>query len=437
MHDLRLVGVHEDGEHLLLTGPGGEQYLLTVDESLRAAVRRDRALLGQLQIEMSGELRPREVQSQIRAGASAEEVAARSGWPVERVRRYEGAVLAERAHITDLGRAVTLRRRGSDPTPPTLSSRVERRLSERGVDIRQIVWDSWRPESGPWMLTVRFAAGGREREARWIFDQVARTVSAQDDEALWLSEDEKPPAPPQAAPHLSAVPTVTAVPSPPAGTTLYDLDADGGIDPTRAASGASRRGAGSAERSQLAQPTAPMPAGPMAAAEDPAEDPAEGSGGAPGGPSSVDLIGAMRQRRHGRRRATSEPAAEERPDRAVEQEPLDLEPVEYDPELHGTPPAAHPFPFPERVRPTKRAPARPRMPASGEEAPPAASRVSSSASAAGAVAPRPRGFGPPPATSSGGPSLSTSAPAQPPAHRRARRASVPSWDEIMFGGKRD
>ena len=33
MHDLRLVGVHEDGEHLLLSGPDGEQYLLTVDES--------------------------------------------------------------------------------------------------------------------------------------------------------------------------------------------------------------------------------------------------------------------------------------------------------------------------------------------------------------------------------------------------------------------
>jgi hypothetical protein len=410
MHDLRLVGVHEDGEHLLLTGPGGEEYLLAVDESLRAAVRRDRALLGQLQIEMSGELRPREVQSQIRAGASADEVAARSGWPVERVRRYEGAVLAERAHITDLGRAVTLRRRGSDPTPPTLGSRVERRLSERGVDIRQIVWDSWRPESGPWMLTVRFAAGGREREARWIFDQVARTVSAQDDEALWLSEDEKPPAPPQAAPHLSAVPTVTAVPSPPAGTTLYDLDADGGIDPSRAEGGGSSRRA------------------------------AEDQAGAAGGPSSVDLIGAMRQRRHGRRRATSEPANEEGPDRTVEQEPLDLEPVEYDPEVHGTPPAAHPFPFPERVRPAKRATSRPRPPASTNDAPPPATRATgaaSSAPAAGAAAPRPRGFGPPPPTSSSGPSLSTSAPIQPPAHRRARRASVPSWDEIMFGGKRD
>ena len=95
MHDLRLVGVHEDGEHLLLTGPDGEQYVLAVDEPLRAAVRRDKAHLGQLQIAMSGDLRPREVQAQIRAGATAEEVAERSGWPLDRVRRYEGAVGAE------------------------------------------------------------------------------------------------------------------------------------------------------------------------------------------------------------------------------------------------------------------------------------------------------------------------------------------------------
>ena len=267
MHDLRLVGVHEDGEHLLLSGPGGEQYLLTVDESLRAAVRRDRAHLGQLQIEMSGELRPREVQAQIRAGATAEEVASRCGWPVDRVRRYEGAVLAERAHITELGRHVTLRRRGSDTTAPTLSSRVEQRLSGRGVDLQQNVWDSWRAEDGPWMLTLRFLAGGREREARWLFDQASRTVTAQDDEALWLSEDEKPPAPPPAAPHLSAVPTVSALAASTAGDHLYDVEADGGINPADA----------------ITIETA----------------------------SAVDLVDAMRQRRHGRRRLTS---SEEFPD---------------------------------------------------------------------------------------------------------------------------
>ena len=223
---------------------------------------------------MSGELRPREVQAQIRAGATAEEVSARTGWPLDRVRRYEGAVLAERAHITDLARAVTLRRRGSDAAPPTLSARVDQRLAARGVDVRQNVWDSWRAEDGPWMLTLRFAAGGREREARWLFDPSARTVTAQDDEALWLSEDEKPPAAPMAAPHLSAVPTVTAMPSGPdrrrsptrsavgSGDRIYDVDAEGGLD---AAEPVSLRGAVRGRPGRRDAPAPARPAPPAAA----------------------------------------------------------------------------------------------------------------------------------------------------------------------------
>ena len=96
MRDLRLVGVHEDGQHLLLSDSEGEHYRVRLDEPLRAAVRRDRPRLGQLQIEIDGGMRPREVQALIRAGLSAEEVAERSGWTAEKVARYEGPILAER-----------------------------------------------------------------------------------------------------------------------------------------------------------------------------------------------------------------------------------------------------------------------------------------------------------------------------------------------------
>ena len=42
MRDLRLIGVHDDGEHLLVTDDSGEEYRLRIDEPLRAAARRDR-----------------------------------------------------------------------------------------------------------------------------------------------------------------------------------------------------------------------------------------------------------------------------------------------------------------------------------------------------------------------------------------------------------
>ena len=93
MQDLRLIGVHEDGQHLLLADADGGRYRLTLDEALRAAARRDRPRLGQLQIEIEGGLRPREVQALIRRGLSAQEVADRAGWTLEKVRRFEGPVI--------------------------------------------------------------------------------------------------------------------------------------------------------------------------------------------------------------------------------------------------------------------------------------------------------------------------------------------------------
>ncbi|MGB7817938.1 MAG: septation protein SepH, partial [Ornithinibacter sp.] len=99
MQDLRLIGVHEDGQHLLLTDAQGARFRVSLDDALRAAARRDRPRLGQLQIEIDGGLRPREVQALIRRGLSTEEVADRAGWTVEKVRRFEGPVLAEREHV--------------------------------------------------------------------------------------------------------------------------------------------------------------------------------------------------------------------------------------------------------------------------------------------------------------------------------------------------
>ncbi|MFN8045088.1 MAG: septation protein SepH [Dermatophilaceae bacterium] len=108
MQDLRLIGVHEDGEHLLLSDADGQRYRVPLDEQLRVAARGDRPRLGQLQIEIEGGLRPREIQALIRSGLSAAEVADRSGWTVEKVQRFEGPVLAEREFIAIRARAARL-----------------------------------------------------------------------------------------------------------------------------------------------------------------------------------------------------------------------------------------------------------------------------------------------------------------------------------------
>jgi pentapeptide MXKDX repeat protein len=318
MPDLRLVGVHDDGEHLLLVDDHGDRYLLAVDEALRAAVRRDRPRLGQLQLETQGGLRPRDVQARIRAGATSEEVAVLAGWSVEKVRRYEGPVLAERAHVADLARRVRLRRRGGETV--LLGTEVAARLEDRGVPADSVAWDAWRTEDGPWTVVVYFAAGGRERQARWHMDLTSSSVTPVDDEARWLSEESAPADGPVPGLRLSAVPS----------SGVYDIEADGGVGSSAARDTASRTRTVS-------------------------------SGNPPAGTAaSLDLVTAMRSRRRepGRgmpvRTATARPLASSTDDPAAvpgsrhpahqagRRRPSPPEPLELDPTLMDDPPAAHP-----------------------------------------------------------------------------------------------
>jgi len=232
MQDLQLIGVHEDGEHLLLAGADDERFQMPVNEALRAAIRRDRPHFGRVQIEADGGLRPREVQALIRAGASTDEAANRAGWTVEKVHRYEGPILAEREHVAGLAQQARLRthtlpsRSGvSDGgSATTLSERVVERLRERDVEVTEASWDSWRNEGGPWTVVLTFAAGGRQRQASWSFDLADRTVAAVDDEARWLSEEVQEAKGPIPAPTLN--------PGLGRETTVYDVEAEGGMRPS-------------------------------------------------------------------------------------------------------------------------------------------------------------------------------------------------------------
>ena len=105
MRTARPLGLTPDGTSLLVVTSDGEHIAVTADERLRAAIRDDRARLGQLEIDMESSLRPREIQARIRAGESLEEVARDAGMPVERVQAFAGPVLAEREHVVGLALA--------------------------------------------------------------------------------------------------------------------------------------------------------------------------------------------------------------------------------------------------------------------------------------------------------------------------------------------
>jgi len=117
MREARLVGLSQDGKQVILAmAETGEEFAIPVDDRLRAALRGDRARLGQLEIQMESALRPRDIQARIRAGESPEAVAAVAQMPMERVMAFAGPVLAERDHIASLAQRASVRRRGSRPT---------------------------------------------------------------------------------------------------------------------------------------------------------------------------------------------------------------------------------------------------------------------------------------------------------------------------------
>ncbi|WP_374985469.1 septation protein SepH [Streptomyces fradiae] len=185
MPELRVVAVSNDGTRLVLKAADNTEYTLPIDERLRAAVRNDRPRLGQIEIEVESHLRPRDIQARIRAGASAEEVAQLAGIPVERVRRFEGPVLAERAFMAERARKTPVRRPGEN-AGPQLGEAVQERLLLRGAEKDTVAWDSWRRDDGTWEVLLVYRVAGEVHTASWTYDPPRRLVQAVDAEARAL-----------------------------------------------------------------------------------------------------------------------------------------------------------------------------------------------------------------------------------------------------------
>ncbi|MFF9818014.1 septation protein SepH [Streptomyces sp. NPDC014006] len=210
MPELRVVAVSNDGTRLVLKAADSTEYTLPIDERLRAAVRGDRPRLGQIEIEVESHLRPRDIQARIRAGATAEEVAQMAGIPVDRVRRFEGPVLAERAFMAERARKTPVRRPGENAAGPLLGEAVQERLLLRGAEKDTVQWDSWRRDDGTWEVLLVYLVAGEPHSASWTYDPPRRLVQAVDDEARSLIGESDDLAPPE--PSFPFVPRIARLP---------------------------------------------------------------------------------------------------------------------------------------------------------------------------------------------------------------------------------
>jgi hypothetical protein len=188
MRSLRVVGLGEDGKIVICEDPArGERFQIPADERLRAAARGDITRLGQIAIELESQMRPREIQSRIRAGESVDQVAAAAGVPANRVERFAYPVLLERSRTAELAqRAHPVREDG--PDVQELGEVVGQAFTARGQDYTAATWDSWKGEDGKWVVQLTWTAGRSHNRAHWAFHPGAHggTVTPLDDLAVDL-----------------------------------------------------------------------------------------------------------------------------------------------------------------------------------------------------------------------------------------------------------
>lgn len=213
MQHLTPVGLSKDGKELVLVSDSGEEFAVPVDHRFRTALRGDQARLGQLEMKMESALRPRDIQSRIRGGETAEQVAAAAQTTVEAIMAFAAPVLAERAHVAQTALKSSIRRATSEANPVarTLDDAARMHLTTIGVRADDVEWDAWRREDGRWSLVAEYISGDDVHRAEFSYDPPGRYVLAENDEARLLT-GETVLAAPTAEPgrRLSAVPSSDA-----------------------------------------------------------------------------------------------------------------------------------------------------------------------------------------------------------------------------------
>lgn len=186
MAKLTFTGRSGDGKRLLLVEESGQQHSVVIDARLRSAVSGVPASNGQLEIPMESSLRPRDIQTRIRAGETPEAVAHAAGTSVEKIMAFAAPVMAERAHVAERAQLASVRRRSNESGARTLGEAISAHLRSHNVDPGVVEWDAWRREDGRWTLTGLYDVAGRVGTATFSHDPRGNFVTVDDDDARWL-----------------------------------------------------------------------------------------------------------------------------------------------------------------------------------------------------------------------------------------------------------
>jgi hypothetical protein len=181
MQDIRLVD--NDGEYLNLETQGGEKFRLVLDDSLRSAIKRESPInLDNLNIS------PREIQDEVRAGSTAEEVAAKHDVPLDYVEKFSLTVEDEIGHVIASAKTVRISveaDRYSEATQIEFAEVLEGRL--RKANAINLTWKATKHEGSPWIVALSYDLSEGPASALWSFDQRRLVLSPENETAIKLS----------------------------------------------------------------------------------------------------------------------------------------------------------------------------------------------------------------------------------------------------------
>lgn len=182
MRELNPVG-REDNV-LLLVSSDGEQFTVSIDETLTRTLKEHRVP------DSSGEhLTPRQIQDAIRAGESISEISERSGTRLSLVERFAHPVLEELQHMVDLALSIRVELpadRFNEIAKKPFGEVIEENLQATGAS--DIEWFATRSENSVWEVSVRYVLGGESGSATWTFDPRRYQLTPETSNAQSLSK---------------------------------------------------------------------------------------------------------------------------------------------------------------------------------------------------------------------------------------------------------
>ena len=214
--ELQLVGRTGDGSAIELTDQSGAKFSLPITDNLKSALTQPK-LVSVAPIDERPSFGVKEIQARLRAGESMGSISRTTDWAVEKIEKFSGPILQERAYVIETALKSFLRREASSPT---LGEATDVQLSSHGVDMEAVEWNTHRNVDGTWNIVVQYPNIDGTAEANWNFELGNRILTAKDDSARWIAGDAKESRP-RTATHgfinsVDPTPFAPTTPPPPA-----------------------------------------------------------------------------------------------------------------------------------------------------------------------------------------------------------------------------